>query len=86
MANWKTSPVFSVVASSFGEHEFFFMTFIRFYTSIYAAFRIHAKIGKPLFQLSSIIAGLCNTCQIPPRFSNFINSQCYFFISPITQF
>ena len=86
MANWKTSPVFSVVASSFGEHELFFTTFIRFYTSIYAGFRAHEKIGKPHFQLSYIIAGLCNICQITPRFSNYINNQCYFFISPITKY
>ena len=49
MANWKTSPFFSIVASSFGEHEFFFVTFIRFYASIHACFRIHEKSGKPLF-------------------------------------
>jgi len=49
MANWKTSPVFSIVASSFGEHVFFLMTFIRFYASIHAGCRIHEKSGKPLF-------------------------------------
>ena len=57
MANWKTSPVFSVIASNFGEQKFFFMTFIHFYTSIYAGFRVHEKIGKPHFRLSFIIAG-----------------------------
>ena len=72
MANWKTSPVFSVIASSFGEHEFFFTIFICFYTSIYAGFRIHEKIGKPLFQLSYIIAGFQYNCQIAKRFSKIV--------------
>ena len=71
-ANWKTSPVFSIVASSFGEREFFFTIFIRFYTSIYAGFRIHEKIGKPLFQLSYIIAGFQYNCQIAKRFSKIV--------------
>ena len=46
-------PAVSVNTSSF------FVTFIRFSTSIYAGFRVHEKIGKPLFQLSYIIAGFC---------------------------
>ena len=72
MANWKTSPVFSVIASSFGEHEFFFTTFIRFYASIHAVSRAYEKSGKPLFQLSFIIAGFQYNCQIAKRFSKIV--------------
>ena len=79
MANWKTSPVFSPIASSFGEHEFFFVTCERFYTSIYAGFRVHEKSGKPLFQLSFIIAGFQYNCQIAKRFSKiaFLSFSSY---------
>ena len=55
-------PAVSVNTSSF------FTTFIRFYTSIYADFRIHKKSGKPHFRLSFIIAGFSTFCQISNHF------------------
>ena len=62
----------AAIASSFGEHEFFSTTFIRFYASIHADSRAYEKSGKPLFQLSFIIAGFQYNCQIAKRFSKIV--------------
>ena len=45
---------------------------IRFYASIHADSRAYEKSGKPLFQLSFIIAGFHTICQIAKRFSKIV--------------
>ena len=69
-------PAVSVNTSSF------FTTFIRFYTSIYAGFRVHEKSGKPHFRLFFIIAGFNTNCQTAFWFSktlDFPNSRLWIF-------
>ena len=69
-------PAVSVNTSSF------FTTFIRFYTSIYADFRIHKQSGKPHFRLFFIIAGFNTNCQTAFWFSktlDFPNSRLWIF-------
>ena len=85
MANWKTYPVFSAIASSFGEREFFLTTFTRFYTSIYAAFRVHEKSGKPHFRFSFIIAGFHTFCQNSNGFPIYIFCLILFQLIQIRQ-